>query len=73
MTPVVAALFRRLILAGGHWRSGEKLRRDEPQLEGVRIDRVLPKLPSALKDLVLAESGKGYCLNIDALSLPFSS
>lgn len=67
--PDEAAFLDALIKAKGQWRSGPFLRETIVELASVRIDRLVDRLIPALKELVEAQSGKGYRIDPERLQV----
>ncbi|MBL9085014.1 MAG: hypothetical protein JNK76_24635 [Planctomycetales bacterium] len=59
-------VFQFLLKAPGSWVSSAELEKS-PLLEGTRIDRLLRKLPRALRALIEGRRGKGYRLRMERL------
>jgi hypothetical protein len=68
VTPAKAAFVNALIKAKGNWRSGRELAEGEPELEGVRLDRLRKALPEPARALIQCKPGRGFRLNVESLT-----
>jgi hypothetical protein len=64
-SPAAAALVKALLRAKGNWKSSSQLASEEPELEGVRLDRL--RLPEPIQGLIEKKPGAGYRLKVEEL------